>query len=360
MIVLLAPIFNQEILDRYPATSPAMPLWSSYFAKYLSAHIDICCFYYVQSPMFPKGTLFVSGHHYNKPVPTRMVPYISIPYIRSFTRRINIQNEINSLVKNQRVTHIITINTSPTNIKIAEKFHKQGIKWVSIYADADTDEQLISNADFHIYFSYDAYIRSSYKNKMNFEGAVYRKVNSTYKENNNKTFLYSGVIRKENGVDLMIDAFKILEDKDATLKICGIGNYVGFIEKVKSDSRIIYYGSVDNKTLNLLYEEATFFINPRLSSYEENNNNFPSKLLDYLSYAKPIITTHTKGVNPIYLDYMFVVKNENPDGLAHTMRQLLFLSPLEKKELFKKIKVFANETYSWSNRVEKLWSWLSR
>ena len=358
MIVFLAPIFTERILHKHPATSPAASLWCSVFAQNLANFKSVYCLSAVNSSMFPKGSLVISGYDYSKPVPTKMVPYIGLPFLRNFLINRNIKKELHHLLSSSTIDYCITYNTIPKNIKAAEYLQKKGVPWISIYADADTDMQLTSNADFHVYFSFDSYNRSIYKNKINFEGAIYRSVSDVYIENNNKIFLYTGVIRKENGVDLMLDAFKMLDNKEAVLKICGKGNYDGFIEKVNADSRIHFYGLVDDKTLISLYEEASFFINPRLSFFEENNNNFPSKLLDYLSYAKPIITTHTAGINPVYLEYMYVLNNENENDLSELMSKILILNTDEKLKLHIKIKKFANEIYSWKNRVMELWKWL--
>lgn len=359
MIVFLAPIFTEEILHKHPATSPAASLWCSVFAQNLTNFTSVFCLSAVNSSMFPKGPLVISGYDYSKPVPTKMVPYKGLPFLRNFLINRNIKKELNQLLSNNTIEYCITYNTIRKNIKAAGYLQKKGIPWISIYADADNDMQLTSNADFHVYFSFDSYNRSIYKNKMNFEGAVYRAVADIYLENNNKIFLYTGVIRKENGVDLMLDAFKLLDDQDAVLKICGKGVYEGFLEKVNSDSRIKYLGMVNQDELTELYEESSFFINPRLSNYEENNNNFPSKLLDYLSYAKPIISTKTKGINPIYYNYLNVLKEENAKSLSELMREVILLTPKDKKELYFKIKEFANQTYSWSHRVNQFWSWLN-
>lgn len=359
MIVLLGPIFTEEILHKHTATSPAASLWCSIFAQNLAKFKNLFCISAVNSSMFPKGSLVVNGYIYDKPVPTKMVPYVGLPFLRHFLINRNIKNQLKLLLATNHINYCITYNTTLNNIKAAEFLKTKGVQWVSIYADADTDKQLVSNADFHVYFSFDSFKRSIYKNKIHFEGGIYRKVADKYTENNTKIFLYTGVIRKENGVDLMLDAFKMLEDKDAVLKICGKGNYEGFIDKVAADSRVKFYGLVDNTALLKLYMEASFFLNPRLSCYEENNNNFPSKLLDYLSYAKPIISTKTKGINPTLYNYLYILSNEDALSLSLLMNQLLQLKLNDKKDLYLKIKQFANNDYSWSNRVDQFWYWLN-
>ena len=359
MVIFLAPIFTKEILDEHVKTSPAASFWCTLFTKSLKKQTEMCCIYAVNSTMFPIGDFFVKGYTYNHPIATKLVSYIGLPFLRYYLIDKKIKKQIDIHLHESDVKYVITYNTTKQNIRAAKYLQSKEVKWVSIYADANTDAELFSDADYHIYFSYSSFIRSNYKNKINFEGAIYKNFPSNYIENNNKIFLYTGTIRKENGVDLMLESFKLLEDKDARLKITGRGNYEGFIKKVNSDSRIQYLGMVDQSELNSLYSEASFFLNPRLSCYEENNNNFPSKLLDYLSFGKPIISTKSAGINPSYYNYLYFLENENIEELSDLMRVLILKTSEEKKELFLKIKEYGIQSNSWDNRVDEVWNWIN-
>ncbi|MDB0025801.1 glycosyltransferase [Polaribacter sp.] len=359
MVVFLGPIFTDEILFKHTKTSPAASIWCSFFAKNLDKKTEVFCLSAVNSSMFPIGALFVNGYEYNNPVETKMVSYLGLPYLRTYLKNKKIKKILNLYLKKGNLSHVITYNTSPQNIIAAEFLKSKGVKWVSIYADADTDKQLISNADYHLYFSYSSFLRSKYKNKINYEGSIYKDLPSNFKENHNKIFLYTGAIRKENGVELMMDAFKLIEDKNAKLIICGSGSYDGFIKKTNSDSRIKFLGLVDKNKLNSLYTEASFYLNPRLSCYEENNNNFPSKLLDYLSYGKPIISTKTGGINPCFYPYLFLLDKENKHDLCSLMNDVLLKTSEDKKDLFNKIKEFSENSNSWDSKVTQIWNWIN-
>ena len=157
----------------------------------------------------------------------------------------------------------------------------------------------------------------------------------------------------------MMDAFKLIKDKDAKLIICGSGIYDGFVKKTNSDTRINFLGLVDENKLNSLYSEASFYLNPRLTCHEENNNNFPSKLLDYLSYGKPIISTKTGGINPTLYPYLFLLEKENKYNLSKLMSDLLMKTFEEKKDLFNQIKEYSENSNSWDNKVTQIWNWIN-
>ena len=360
MIILIAPIFTEKILNKYRATSPAASKWCSTFAKHLAKYEEVVCISAINCSMFPKGVFKIEEERYNKPVRTKMVSYINIPLYRISNISKKIIKEIDILNKKNNISYVITYNKTKVNIKIGKYLNKKNIKWASLYADANRNIDLVSNADFHIYFSYDAYIRSKYNNKYNYEGGIYDFVPKKYEENRKSIILYTGAIRKENGIDIMIEAFKKIENKDAKLLICGKGMYNEFKNRIENDKRIEYLGLVSKKYLNILYKSATAFINPRLSKYKENNNNFPSKLLDYFSYGKPIISTDTKGINPKYKKMMYLIKNENSDSIKKAIEHVLNLSKAEKIEVFERIKIFSITENSWDINTNMLKIWMKK
>ena len=53
-----------------------------------------------------------------------------------------------------------------------------------------------------------------------------------------------------------------------------------------------------------------------------NDISFPSKLFDYLSWNKPIISTCTKSLDPVYRIILHIV-DDNPVSIAIAMRSYL-------------------------------------
>jgi glycosyltransferase involved in cell wall biosynthesis len=63
------------------------------------------------------------------------------------------------------------------------------------------------------------------------------------------------------------------------------------IEKSKKDNRIEYVGFLDEGAYLSLLSKANVLINPRNMDLPQNQNNFPSKILEYLATGKVIIST---------------------------------------------------------------------
>ena len=116
-------------------------------------------------------------------------------------------------------------------------------------------------------------------------------------------------------------------------------------------------GFVEENELNRLANKAFAFANPRPSSFASNKLNYPSKLLLYLAYGKPIISTFTDGVSPEYNELLIPIKDETDECLSEAIKQVLNMKEGKYKDMRDRIKKF-NETHTWTHQVEKFVSWL--
>lgn len=97
-----------------------------------------------------------------------------------------------------------------------------------------------------------------------------------------KIILFLGRLHKDKGLDLLIRAFKMIEDRDWVLIIAGPDEH-GYRQRYKNVKNIIFTGLVDGNLKASLYEVSDVFILP---SYGEG---FSISLLEAMSYKKPLI-----------------------------------------------------------------------
>lgn len=114
------------------------------------------------------------------------------------------------------------------------------------------------------------------------------KIQKAHKMLNSRKFLFSGILNKVNGIDMAIDVFSKVPN--AELIITG-RDYEGVIDKIKPYGNITYLGFLAKEDYNKIFNEVTFCLNFRNPSYPENYNNFPSKILEYFSQNKAVIST---------------------------------------------------------------------
>ncbi|MBE3128183.1 MAG: glycosyltransferase, partial [Actinobacteria bacterium] len=93
-------------------------------------------------------------------------------------------------------------------------------------------------------------------------------------------------------IDIYLKTIKLIKDKEIRFVFSGKGEMEDFlIERSREDSRIEYVGFLDEEAYLSLLSEANILINPRNMDLPQNQNNFPSKILEYLGTGKIIIST---------------------------------------------------------------------
>jgi len=118
--------------------------------------------------------------------------------------------------------------------------------------------------------------------------------------------MYAGLLSEVTGVDLLLDMMKNYNNKNVVLKISGKGELVDrVIKAATNDSRIIYLGYLDQASYLQELKSSNILINPRNMKLPQNQNNFPSKVLDYLATGKIVISTYFSGFELFKENFIF-------------------------------------------------------
>jgi len=106
----------------------------------------------------------------------------------------------------------------------------------------------------------------------------------------NNTFLLSGILSKNRCPELILEVFSRFPEYE--LIITGRIEDEKLIQKyIYKYKNINYLGLLEYNDYLKVLENATFSINSRNPSYEENNFNFPSKTIEHLKHNKVIVST---------------------------------------------------------------------
>lgn len=172
------------------------------------------------------------------------------------------------------------------------------------------------------------------------------------KQENEIIFMYAGLLDAVTGIQMLIRAFSNVPNPLFQLVISGKGDLEDEIKRAtEKDSRITYLGCVAYEEYLNNLRKATVLVNPRDMNLFENQNNFPSKILEYLATGKTIISTRFPGWEK-YDDYiMFCDSNEK--ALQET---ILRAEPFEHDR--KKTRLFASQ-FLWDSQIKKLENWLN-
>lgn len=251
---------------------------------------------------------------------------------------------------------LVTYNQSSV-CDVAKKISKQfDIPWIAIVADLNYPV----GADGYVYLNYDYYYskKKSQKN-IHIDGGVhdfkFKPISKNLDKNKNFIFMYSGQLDGHGGAKFLVRSFKLINKENIELWLCGkgINNYITM--EAANDKRIKVLGYVTQEKLIDLCNKADFFVNPRLK--EGNHTNFPSKILFYLPFKKPIITTEN-GLSSKYKEICRIITREKTQNLADEMKACISLSKEELKLISLNIESF-NKNNTWNSQASNLIKWLN-
>lgn len=145
-----------------------------------------------------------------------------------------------------------------------------------------------------------------------------------------KILLYSGTVSQDFNVDMLIDAFIYVDNRDYELHIYGDGPYGDALREIASThSNIKFFGMVSRDIVLEKQKEATILVNPRLNIGEYTKYSFPSKTMEYMSSGRPLIAFKLDGMPDEYMQYLYVVDENSAQGLAEKMREVFELTDEE-------------------------------
>ena len=374
-ILWLGAIFNEKQVLTSQAISPAANNWQSGLMKpIVDKGCPIITLGHKPEPIWPKGQIKMNYQEYNfdSLITGYLAEYFNIPFIRTK----NLISRYESLLKKILETNgnpkcVISYNPYPQNAETAIKLQKElQIPWICIIADMPTTlsdiskhNKYISRCDGGIFLSWDMYKKSKNDKKIHLDGGIsnmHIQPNTVNKNNPKHIILYAGSLTKWGGVNSLIEAFKLIKREDIELWICGPGKNSLVESENSAKKNIKYLGFLTKSKLDETYKKASIFVNPRPSSVIGNEYNFPSKLFEYLSYLKPIVSTKTPGISPEYEKVLLLSEDESPSAISEKIVEVLEWDEIKKSTQKTNTIEFLSKNKTWESQVNRLSDWFSK
>ncbi len=168
-------------------------------------------------------------------------------------------------------------------------------------------------------------------------------------------FLCAGSLWGANGTDLIIDALKINKNPKIEVWFAGSGSDENLIKKAsENDYRIKYKGKLNLDQLFELYKEADVLLNLRVTCNGEGDYLFPSKILEYLTVGKYVLTTKVAHIEKEYGHLCKVLEENTTEQLSIAFDELVSLPGSELYRYGIKARQFMIETHTWDKQVLKI------
>ena len=166
------------------------------------------------------------------------------------------------------------------------------------------------------------------------DGEAYKGQNKEKINDNDKIHvLYTGSLSNEHGVMKLVEMMRLMSRDDFELWITGRGALMDNLTKAaEEDNRIRFFGTVAKEEVFRLQSIADILINPRSDgdSPELTQYLFPSKVMEYMLTGNPAMICRMSGIPEEYYNYVYLVENSTPEGIAGCLNEVLNKSPEER------------------------------
>jgi glycosyltransferase involved in cell wall biosynthesis len=135
--------------------------------------------------------------------------------------------------------------------------------------------------------------------------------------------LLAGTLWSINGVELLLEASKLLQNENFRFCFAGKGYLVPkILEAEKIDSRVSYLGFLNEIDLQKEYRRASVLLNLRIENDSDCKYLFPSKFFELLATGVPVISTDVGEIGKRYNKYCFVIDEPTAEVLASVISEI--------------------------------------
>jgi len=164
--------------------------------------------------------------------------------------------------------------------------------------------------------------------------------------------VYCGAHSKEAGMPLLVAAIPLVTADDVTFTITGDrGKHPPLGRLVARDRRVRTVGYLSDPEIDLLCSSATAFVNPRPPNHVASIASFPSKLMRYLAFGKPVASMWTVSLAEVYRPLLVVAEGNSPRALAIAIETAVTMDAADRSTLRERIRGFLVPGRLWTTQA---------
>ena len=372
--LIFGTVLRPDAFSFNQAANPASTKWLSGFLDGLSVNGDslsLCGHCYSQ--VWPKGELLPGKQeHLDDKYDNHLVRFLNVPWFRVPSMGHSYYREGDELAQKNDFDAIVTYNPYPWHVAAARRLRtKYVMPWICLNLDFDdvgdnwsTFKNQAGDADGHLFLSHWGYENAPVHHKIHLDSGV-----SMLDENfgvcrkgNTVNVVYLGKLSKSGGLDILLALPQMISDPNVRFIYGGKG-YSEDISKLNAlaalDSRVDFRGFVEDSDVAELFECADVFINPRDPDAVVNDMVFPSKIMHYLQTGKTVVSTWTKGLDPIYRDLMLIAKTPSILDFSRSTIEAVGETMDQRNARSARIADFLTDSRLWSEQAQRFDAFVS-
>lgn len=309
---LICTIIPDKLIKQFNASQA-----SNNFCNNLVEYVDFDCVYSLWPPSYKLNSDFIDDNNLIRHINNKGTNTLSTIYsyiVNSIFLACNAKSHSSiwfyNICNSNLLTYLILRYIFRKKIFIILADHTPGKK-ISIQ---HLIEYLLKSASGLISLSSRTQITN--KNKINIAGILpSNKISSIIKAPTSKNFLFSGSLSSVTGFEMAIDVFSNIPN--AQLYISGNGKFPSEYAKYEN---IHFLGMLDYQNYLELFSKIDICLNFRNPYLPENNNNFPSKVLEYFSKNKVVLSTIDY---PELVDFKYIKVPFNKKDIINNINYIL-------------------------------------
>ena len=376
-ILWSGPLQSSEAMIRGTAPHPATMRWQRMFIGGLrEAGHHVRWIGHEPHRTWPWGPLRVSAAsqadmHEIDPEGTQ-VCYTNVSRFRNRSLRWGYRRATLAAIRAARPDVVVTYNADPWMQGVADAAVAEMVPWVPVVLECSHDplsdgwhafKRATTRAHGVAFISHWAYTHAPGDRKYLLAGAIMpRAVAPAFLiKARAPLLLYAGAHSRAGGIDRLIRALPLLKTAGVRLLITGQGKGLDreITRACETAPGVEDLGMVTDDHLAELASEAHVLVNPRPLNFEANRTNFPSKLLDYLSYIRPVVSTRTDGIGPGYDDLVHFTATDEPSDIAKAIDDVLHMDDHERDRWMQRIAAAVDQMTP-RRAADDFTSWLIR
>jgi glycosyltransferase involved in cell wall biosynthesis len=355
-IVWVGPLQGEQSLLHGTAPHPATMRWQrTYIGGLRDAGVRTHWIGHDPHRTWPWGPLYAAGGQAAIDVDASVVPYVNAPLVRTRSLSLGYERRVVDAVRSIDAKCLVTYNVGPWIATAAAAVSRHGVPWIPIVLDFDDPARdgwesfraATTGAAGVAFVSHWAFEHAPSPRRFLLPPAIVpRRPAAVMPAAAQRTILYAGARSRAGGVDRLIAAMPLLRTPGVRLVMTGQGKgYDRDIARMTAESdRVEDLGMVPQGELERLALSADVLVNPRPVRTDDSRMNFPSKVLDYLSYGRPIVSTRAPGLGPAFDDLLVFSEGDEPRQLAEAIDGVLGWSPAERTLFAERCQDFAERS----------------
>ena len=174
------------------------------------------------------------------------------------------------------------------------------------------------------------------------------------------TLVHTGELDKWRGLDFMVEVVRHYARPGIKFVFCGKNGCRVLTKEFGSNPYVELLGFVSTERMNAVCSEADVLLNVRDPHHPDNILNFPSKLPHYLSFGRPVVSTHLKSLSPAYDEVVRFPTDDSVIAYLAKLDEIKGWCDRRRLEEYNVIKKWFLKNKTWAVMTRKLVSELER